>query len=119
MRKIVGVYSLIIGFSIIALWTVLLMSGQVPELVTEPLSIYFHIAAEILMAGLLIICGIGFMNKKKWSLKLFQVSSGLVIYSVINSAGYYAQSGNLLMVAMFMVLLIITVTILMRLWTDI
>ncbi len=116
MKKIAGVYSLVIGFAIIALWAVLLFSGQVPELMTEPKSIYFHIAAEMLMAGLLVICGIGFFLNKKWSIKLFQVSSGLVIYSVINSAGYYAQNGNLLMVAMFMVLLSVTVLILLRLW---
>lgn len=118
MIKIAGAYSLIIGLAIVGLWTVLLVSGQVPELITEPKSIYFHIVAELVMAGLLIVSGIGILSNKKWSMNLYKVSAGLLIYSVINSSGFYAQNGNLIMVAMFMVLLIGTVMILMQLWNS-
>jgi len=115
IKKIAGIYALVIGFAIIGLWLMLFFSGQVPEWVTEPFSISFHIAAESVMAGLLIVSGIGLFFRKQWSVQLFRISSGLVIYSVINSSGYYAQSDNIPMVAMFMALLVLTVIVLLRL----
>lgn len=111
IRKIASIYAIFIGIAIIGLWVILLFSGQVPELFNEPISISFHIAAEMVMAVLLIISGIGISSRKKWSVKLFTLSAGLVLYSVINSSGYYAQNGNILMVVLFMVLLILTVMI--------
>lgn len=111
IRKIASIYALFIGIAIIGLWVMLLISDQVPELNNEPISISFHIAAEMVMAVLLIISGIGISSRKKWSIRLFTLSAGLVLYSVVNSSGYYAQQGNYLMVVLFMVLMILTVVI--------
>ena len=112
LKKIAGIYSVLMGCSIIILWVILLTSNQVPELNTEPASIYFHIAAELLMAVLLLICGISFLLGYKWSVRLFTFSTGLLVYSVINSSGYYANNGQISMVIVFMIILILTLVIL-------
>ena len=36
IKKVAGIYALVIGIAIITLWTTLLLSGQVPEWITEP-----------------------------------------------------------------------------------
>ena len=112
LKKIAGIYSVLMGCSIIILWVILLTSNQVPELNTEPASIYFHIVAELLMAVLLLICGISFLLGYKWSVRLFTFSTGLLVYSVINSSGYYANNGQISMVIVFMIILILTLVIL-------
>ena len=40
-RRIAAVYSIFIGVSMIGMWTVLLGTGQVPEINTEPINILF------------------------------------------------------------------------------
>ncbi|VDN49152.1 conserved protein of unknown function [Petrocella atlantisensis] len=40
---------------------------------------------------------------------MFMLSMGLLIYSVMNVAGYYGESGNFAMVIIFAVLLVIAV----------
>ncbi len=99
--KVKGFYAILIGISIIGLWIMLYVTSNILELETEPLSIYFHLVAEVLMGLLLIISGIALILKKKWGNPLFIFANGLVIYSVINSSGYYANMGNWSMVIMF------------------
>ncbi len=109
MKKTVGIISIAIGAGILGLWGMLLITGNVPELVSAPISITFHLIAELSMGILMLISGIALLKASKWSSWLFVLSSGLVIYAVINSAGYYGQFGNWPMVMMFMGLLGITI----------
>ncbi len=111
MKKVIGSISVIIGISIIGLWVMLLLTDNVPELVTAPISITFHLIAEFSMGALMMISGIALLCKAKWSPWLFVLSSGLVIYAVVNSAGYYGQASNWAMVGMFMGLLVVTVVL--------
>jgi len=87
----------------------LLTTGNVPELEIEPISIYFHIIAELLMGLLLLISGIGLLIKQKWGNLLFVLSNGLLIYSVINSSGYYGDKNEWAMVIVFMLILVLSV----------
>ncbi|WP_105616291.1 hypothetical protein [Vallitalea okinawensis] len=109
MKKLVGVYSVLLGISIMGLWTMLLTTGNVPELDTEPICLYFHLTAEILMGILLVLSGIGLIKKSRWGKSLFVLSTGMVIYSVINAAGYYANNSEWTMVIMFMVILVLSI----------
>lgn len=112
MRILAGVYSILIGVSVLALWVFLLSTNQVPEIISEPASIYAHIAAEAVMALLLVISGFSLIRNWKWSRQIYYISSGLLIYSTINSSGYYIQSGNLSMVVVFGLILSLVVVIL-------
>lgn len=101
-----GIYAIIIGIGIIGLWSMLLLTNQVPELETEPIAIKFHITAEIIMGTLSLLSGIFLVFGIPWAHYLFILAMGLVIYAVINSAGYYGQKKQWIFVVMFGIILI-------------
>ena len=116
MREIVliiisGIYAIIIGIGIIGLWTMLRLTKQVPELKTEPIAIKFHMTAEMIMGGLSLLSGILLLIRLSWAPYLFILAMGLVIYAVINSAGYYGQKKQGAFVLMFAIILIATVSL--------
>ena len=92
----------------IALWVMLLSTGQVPELATEPYRIMAHILAEVVTAVLLLVSGFGLFTQKTWGLKMFLFSQGALFYTLIASPGYYIQQGTAPMVVMFGTLMVIT-----------
>jgi len=112
VQKITSLYCIIIGISMMLLWIALLLSNQVPELVIAPVKILYHLIAEFLTAILLIISGIGLFLKRTWSFHLSLISLGMLLYTVIVSAGYYANLGDMIMVGMFSLFQILTIYIL-------
>ena len=104
-----GIYAIIIGLGIIGLWLMLILTKQVPEFKSEPVAIKFHITAEITMGTLSILSGIFLLIGVSWANYFFSLAMGLVIYAVINSAGYYAQKNQWSFVIMFGIILIASV----------
>ena len=90
------------------MWSVFVFTNQIPELNTGSIEIIYHLIAEFLTAILLIVSGIGLVKRKNWSLHLLLVSLGMLFYTTIVSAGYYADTGDLSMVIMFSILQLIT-----------
>jgi hypothetical protein len=113
--KLAGWYGVVVGVLMLGQWGFFLGTGQVPELQTEPYRIAFHLAGEFLTAIMLIVSGIGLLRGKGWGVSLFLIAAGMVIYSVIVSPGYFAQSGQWLLVGMFAVLFILAVVSVFRL----
>ncbi len=109
LRKIYASFAFLVGISMIGLWTMLLITNQVPELVTDPFSIAFHLIAEFIAALFLIIGGILLYRKHLLGEKIYLVSVGMLLYTVINSSGYYAQNGEWSFVAMFAILFLLAV----------
>ncbi|MBD3227219.1 MAG: hypothetical protein GF329_03440 [Candidatus Lokiarchaeota archaeon] len=101
-----GIYAIIIGIGIIGLWLMLLLTSQVSELKTEPIAIKFHIAAEMIMGALSLISGIILLIGLPSARLIFILAMGLIIYAVINSAGYYGQKKQWIFVIMFGIILI-------------
>ena len=111
MKSTAGLYSIIIGSCVIILWCFLLISENVPELITDPYGIITHIVAEFLMGLLLIISGILLLSNWKRSYYLYFFSNGLLTYSVINSSGYYMKNQEYAFVIIFFTILIINIVI--------
>jgi len=65
-----GWFAILTGLSMCAQWTVFLLSGNVPELRTEPLRIGFHLAGEFLTAALLISAGVGALRLAEWARRI-------------------------------------------------
>ena len=107
--KFSGWYGLAVGVMMFAMWAFFLATGQVPELQTEPLRIYFHLAAEFSTAICLIIGGAALLKKLPWAKTMYFIAAGMVLYSLIISPGYYAQLGQWGFVVMFAVLIALTV----------
>ncbi|GAB4114833.1 MAG: hypothetical protein Kow00103_09170 [Candidatus Caldatribacteriota bacterium] len=105
-KKIAALYSILVGLSIIGIWLMLYFSFSIPEIANEPRRIIMHIVAEITTGITLIIGGYGLWKNTKWGDKLFFISQGMLIYTLIASLGYYAQSGEYIMVIIFGFLLL-------------
>jgi CHASE2 domain-containing sensor protein len=105
--KFSAIYALGVGTLMLLQWAFFLLTGNVPELETAPWSIAFHLAAEFLTAIMLIISGVMLIKTHRFSKQIFLLATGMVIYAMVNSAGYFAQSGDWVFVAMFGVLLVL------------
>lgn len=109
INRLRAVYSILIAICMICMWGLLLATGNVPEIKSEPLEIAFHLLSEFTTAGILLISGIGILAKRAWAEKLFLISAGSLLYSTLNAAGYYGQDGNYSMLIMFSVVFILGV----------
>ncbi len=107
--KFSGWYGIVVGLMMVVMWVFLLASGQVPELQTEPLSIYAHLVAEFATAILLVVAGIGLLKNSQRAKKTYLVAVGMLVYSVVVSPGYYAQRGEWAFVVMFGIILIVAI----------
>jgi hypothetical protein len=111
--KFAGIFALVVGLLMIGQWVFSLATAGIPELQTAPLAIGFHLAAEILTALALILSGLAILKKIAWGRTLFLVAGGMVLYSVINSPGYFAQRGQWPVVGMFAILFFLAIFLLM------
>ena len=93
----------------ICMWIAFLVTNQVPKINTAPLKISYHLLAESITALLLLIGGFGLYTKKSWVFHLYLISMGMLLYTVIVSAGYYADLGEIVMVGMFTVFQVFTI----------
>lgn len=113
--RLVAWFQIVVGVSVLGLWSVLLLGGQVPEVQAGQVDIWFHLAAELTMAGLLVVAGVAVVRRSRRATGLSAVALGLLGYSVLNSPGYYAERGDWAMVAMFAVLVLAVAASLVRL----
>jgi len=115
IRRISALYAMLVGATMIGMWGAVLLSGNVPDLETNPLEIRYHLAAEFLTALALVASGIGLWRGRRWAARGLTVALGMLLYTVINSAGYYADLGEATMVGFFTGLTVLTVVLL---WTS-
>jgi hypothetical protein len=102
-----AIYALVVGTGMIAQWLFFLAVGQVPELETEPLRIRFHLAAEFATALALLAAGAALLANQGWGQWFYPLATGMLLYTVIVSPGYFAQKGQWPFVGMFAVLLVL------------
>lgn len=103
--RIIAYYSIFIGISVLAMWTMILLTETPPEGKTE---LSFHLTSEFLMALLCLVSGLLMIKNKPASRLLNILGLGMVIYSVLNAAGYYGEKNETPMMIMFIVLFILT-----------
>ena len=102
-----AIYAIVVGAGMIGQWLVFLATGQVPELVTEPLRIRFHLAAEFATALALLVGGLALLTGQAWGRWFYLLAMGMLLYTVIVSPGYFAQKGQWAFVGMFAVVLLL------------
>lgn len=109
--RFVGWFEIVTGVAIAGLWAVLLATDQVPELTEGRRDILFHVGAELLTALLLIGAGIAVLTAGGQIASLVAAfAAGSLLYTTINSPGYYADLGQWSVVVMFTLLAAATVT---------
>jgi hypothetical protein len=109
IKLIAAIYSIIIGIAMIGMWLALIVTNQVPEINTEPIRITYHLIGEFLTAILLLIGGFGLFTNRGWGFHVFLIAMGMLLYTVIVSAGYYGQKNDIIMVGIFTIFQVLTV----------
>jgi len=104
-RRIVGCYSIFVGISVISMWTIILLKQEISE---GRIEMFYHLFSEFLMAVLCVISGILLFFNHKIAKLLNILGLGMVIYSVLNAAGYYGERENVPMLVMFAILFLFT-----------
>ena len=107
-EKIISWYSIVLGVSVIFLWTFVLKPASQEE---GKLEMGFHLMSEFLMACFCIVSGIKLLLKHRESTLLLMLAHGMVIYSTANAAGYYGEREAWPMTFMFLFLFSISLVI--------
>lgn len=114
IKRAAAIYSIIVGTSMLAMWIMFYSMGSIPELATEPARIALHIAAEIATATGLLVGGWALLTNKRWGRHIYLLATGALLYTLIQSPGYFLQKGEFAFVAMFAVLLILALLLLVK-----
>lgn len=67
LRRFAAIYGIFMGISMIGMWVMFYLNGQIPELKTKPIEIGLHLSAEFTTAVLLLFSGIGLLFGKGWA----------------------------------------------------
>jgi hypothetical protein len=105
-RSVSAYFTIIVGLLMMGMWSMLVLTGQVPYMDTPQLEIKLHIFTEMITAGSLILGGVSVLREWENLINLHYVSQGMLIYAIINSSGYYIDLGEITMAAMFGFLLV-------------
>lgn len=113
------------GAAMLLLWGLLLGTAQVPEVSAGQIDIWFHLGAEVVTAALLLAAGAGLLRARRrgpdvsWRAgSLSALAFGALLYTTINSGGYYAQLGEWPAVATFGILTLATIAATFRLLVE-
>ena len=113
---LVGWFEIVVGLAIAGLWASLLLTRQVPQIAEGRRDILFHLGAELLTAVLLVVAGGAvLLAGGQGATVLAALAGGALLYTTINSPGYYADLGQWPVVAVFAVLAAATVAVLVAL----
>jgi len=100
-------FAIIVGLGMIGFWIYSLVKQEVPELYSEPVTMAFHLLAELVTGITLIIGGIVLLMGLRWGLAVYLLAAGALLYSVTNSAGYFIQRRKWPMAVVFAIILIL------------
>ncbi|QVK17927.1 hypothetical protein KHQ81_14035 [Mycoplasmatota bacterium] len=117
MKKVASIYAIFMGISMIGMWIVFYLSSSIPEINTKPVELGMHVLAEILTAIVLILAGIMMWLRKKRAKTIYFLASGMLLYTLIMSPGYFLQKkeiGFTIMFASFLIILIIIIISLIK-----
>ena len=89
-QAIAGIYSIGLGLSVAGLWLVILVSGDIPE---GRIELGFHLVSEAIMALICAVSGAGLVAGRRRARPWNIAGHAMVLYSVLNAAGYYGERG--------------------------
>ncbi len=99
--RVASWYCVIVGSLMVLQWALSLAAGEVPELRTAPVEIAMHLAAELMTAFGLVAAGISMLRGRKSARPVALFALGMLVYTIIQSPGYFAARGDWPMVALF------------------
>jgi hypothetical protein len=106
MKKAIAIYSIIVGSAVPVLWSLILLGGNIHEGTVE---LGFHLYSEFLMTIICLMGGILLLRSKPLALDIALIGHAMVIYSAINTAGYYGGKGENGIMVMLIILFMFSV----------
>lgn len=103
-RKFSGIYAIISGICIPALWIYFLAAGTINQLHSGSTVTALLITSEFITALLLLTGGIGLLMKQTWSREIWFLSIGMLLYALITSCGQFLQINHPLFAPLFIIL---------------
>jgi len=107
LKLITAFFAIFIGLSMIAMWFMFYVTGSIPEIETRPLELTLHLIAEFITAALLVFAGLGLIKSTSWGYSAYLLATGMLLYTLIMSPGYFLQAGDFFYVPMFVVFIFI------------
>jgi hypothetical protein len=107
VHQVIGWYALVVGLAIGGWWAVELRAGVLARPDRTRAELGLHLAAELLTATVLLIGGVLLLTRRASAVAL--VGFGMLLYTTIQSPGYFLARGERGPVAMFGVLVVTTV----------
>ncbi len=107
--KPLAMFAILSGSSLLALCFFFIVSGRIPGFESRPTEITFQITLEIFTALMLIINGLRVVFSEGNGEGLLLVSFGMLICTLLNLAGYYAEKGKTGILTVLLVLLSVTI----------
>lgn len=103
-------FEIVVGVVIAGLWVSLLATRQVPQVEQGRRDIWFHISAELVTAILLLGGGVALLvSGGETAMSVAAVAAGALLYTTVNSSGYYADRRQWPVVGVFGLLAAATV----------
>ncbi len=103
-------YAIAVGILMIVQWTLVISQRRIPDPGVAlsgrgRLGMAFHWVAESVTSIALVAAGIALLFRQDWAPRFYLLAVGMLIYTVINSTGYFAQRREWPMVGIFGALL--------------
>ena len=108
LKSITALFAIFIGLSMILMWIMFYLTGSIPEIETRPLELALHLLAEFITAVLLIFAGLGLIKSISWGYSAYLLATGMLLYTLIMSPGYFLQTGDFFYLPMFAVFILLT-----------
>ena len=112
-KKFSGVFAIIAGICIPALWIYILAAGIIPRIHSEPTAVGFLLTSEFVTAILLLTGGIGLLLKQAWSQRVWYLSMGMLLYAVLMATGEFLQMNHPFFGPVFIIITAATACILL------
>lgn len=107
-RMFPPLYAGLMGVALLGMWAMFLATGQTPELKTTPVRFTLHLVAEGLTALACIIAARGWSAQRWWAAPLYLVAMGLLLYAVLQAAGYFIEQQEPVFITMFVLFTALT-----------
>jgi peptidoglycan/LPS O-acetylase OafA/YrhL len=109
-----AIFAFVAGAFLIILWAWLVLTGEVPDYDMHPIAATLHVIAELLTGVALVAAGYALVTRKSWAHKAYLVGAGMLLYALVQAAGYYAENGPGSMVVVFVLLMVLAVFFTLR-----
>ena len=93
LRHVSGLWGIISGIAVPALWVYFIKNGMYPELHATPIAASLHLTAEFGMAAVSLISGLALYQGRVWATRVFVLSLGVMLHAELVSLGRLAQQG--------------------------